>query len=263
LVKPKKSLGQHFLRDENIARRIADTLNEYRHLPLLEVGPGTGALTRFLLEAGYDLKVVEIDLESVGYLERWFPALHGRILVEDFLLMDLNNLFQGNPFCLTGNYPYHISSQIFFKLLEYKDRIPCCTGMIQKETALRLAASHGSRIYGITSVLIQTWYDVEYLFTVDENVFSPPPKVKSAVVRLTRNHRTALPCDESLFRQLVKTAFNQRRKILRNSLRPFLERTPCPTLLESPILHLRPEQLPLDAFIDLTLQLTPPCGLPR
>ncbi|MDR2791225.1 MAG: 16S rRNA (adenine(1518)-N(6)/adenine(1519)-N(6))-dimethyltransferase RsmA [Tannerellaceae bacterium] len=248
----KKSLGQHFLRDEGIARRIADTLDGYRRYPVLEVGPGEGALTRHLLEAGYDLTVVEIDRTLADRLSRLFPSLEGRILVEDFLRMDLATRFPAPVFCLTGNYPYYISSQIFFKLIEERHRIPCCTGMIQREVAQRLAAPHGNRTYGILSVLIQIWYDVEYLFTVDENVFSPPPKVKSAVVRLTRNSRTCLPCDETRFRQVVKTAFNQRRKTLRNALKPLLSNYPH---ADASILSLRPEQLSPDDFLDLTVSL--------
>lgn len=250
LVKPKKSLGQHFLKDLEIARRIADTLDAYKDLPVLEVGPGMGVLTQFLLEAGHDLTVVELDRESVAYLKQNFPALEGRILEEDFLKLDLSGLFT-RPFCVIGNYPYNISSQIFFKVLDYKNQIPCCSGMIQKEVAERLAAGPGSKTYGILSVLLQAWYDVEYLFTVHENVFDPPPKVKSGVIRLTRNGRTELGCDEKLFKTVVKTSFNQRRKTLRNSMKPLLGKEFPHYAL--PIFDKRPEQLSVEQFIELTL----------
>lgn len=249
MVRPKKSLGQHFLKDMDVARQIAGTLDAYKHLPVLEVGGGTGVLTQFLLEAGHDLTVVELDMESVDYLEQHFPALEGRILADDFLQMDISRRFS-SPFCVTGNYPYHISSQIFFKVLEYKDSIPCCSGMIQREMAARLAAGPGSRTYGIISVLIQAWYDVEYLFTVDEKVFDPPPKVKSAVIRMTRNKRTDLGCDANLFRTVVRTSFNQRRKTLRNSLKPVLGND-CPDYSLS-VFDKRPEQLSVEQFIELT-----------
>lgn len=252
LVKPKKSLGQHFLKDLQIARRIADTLETYKDLPLLEIGPGMGVLTQFLLEAGHDLTVVELDRESVDYLNQHFPTLAGRILAEDFLKLDLGKLFS-RPFCVIGNYPYNISSQIFFKVLDYKELIPCCSGMIQKEVAERLAAGPGSKTYGILSVLLQAWYDVEYLFTVHENVFDPPPKVKSAVIRMTRNQRTDLGCDEKLFKTVVKTSFNQRRKTLRNSMKPLLGKEYTGYAL--PMFDKRPEQLSVEQFIQLT-QLT-------
>ncbi|MCC8143208.1 MAG: 16S rRNA (adenine(1518)-N(6)/adenine(1519)-N(6))-dimethyltransferase RsmA [Tannerellaceae bacterium] len=250
LVKPKKALGQHFLKDLQIAQRIADTLSDYKDLPILEVGPGMGVLTQFLIEAGHDLSVVELDMESVVYLERNFPVLSDKIIAEDFLRLDLGKLFPGQ-FCVIGNYPYNISSQIFFKVLDYKDRIPCCSGMIQKEVAERLAAGPGSKTYGIISILLQVWYDIEYLFTVSEQVFSPPPKVKSAVIRMTRNKRTELPCDEKLFRTVVKTSFNQRRKTLRNSMKPLLGKE-FPDY-QLPIFDKRPEQLSIDQFIELTI----------
>ena len=183
-VRPKKNLGQHFLTDLNIAKRIADTVDACRDLPVLEVGPGMGVMTQFLVEKPRPLKVVEIDRESVAYLNAHFPSLRENILGEDFLRMDLNKVFNGQPFVLTGNYPYDISSQIFFKMLDNKDLIPCCTGMIQHEVALRMASQPGSKAYGILSVLIQAWYHVDYLFMVDEHVFNPPPKVKSAVIRM-------------------------------------------------------------------------------
>ena len=249
LVKPKKALGQHFLKDLQIAQRISDTLSDYKDLPVLEIGPGMGVLTQYLLTAGHDLTVVELDMESVDYLEQNFPALEGRILAEDFLRLDLAKLFP-DQFCVIGNYPYNISSQIFFKMLDNKDIIPCCTGMIQKEVAERIAAGPGSKTYGILSVLIQAWYKVEYLFTVSEHVFNPPPKVKSAVIRMTRNDTQELGCDEKLFKQVVKTTFNQRRKTLRNSIKPILGKE-CP-LTEDTLFNKRPEQLSVEEFIDLT-----------
>ena len=250
LVKPKKALGQHFLKDLQIAERIADTLSDYKQLPVLEIGPGMGVLTQFLLEKGHDLTVVELDLESVDYLEQNFPALEGKILAEDFLRLDLSKLFS-SQFCVIGNYPYNISSQIFFKVLDYKEHIPCCSGMIQKEVAERLAAGPGSKTYGILSVLLQAWYEVEYLFTVSEKVFDPPPKVKSAVIRMVRNNRMELGCDEKLFKTVVKTSFNQRRKTLRNSMKPLLGKD-CPDY-QLPIFDKRPEQLSVEQFVELTL----------
>jgi 16S rRNA (adenine1518-N6/adenine1519-N6)-dimethyltransferase len=252
-IRPKKSLGQHFLKDLDVARRIAETLSDYRGQPVLEVGPGMGVLTRFLLDEAHDLSVVEIDRESVEYLQQHFPALEGRILHGDFLKMNLAELYPSGTCCLIGNYPYHISSQIFFKALEYRDQVACCSGMVQKEVAERLAAGPGGRTYGIISALIQPWYDVEYLFTVGAEVFDPPPKVKSAVIRMVRNERRALPCDEQLYRRVVKTSFNQRRKTLRNSMKPILGNDFPDYAL--PIFDLRPERLSIDRFIELT-QLT-------
>jgi len=249
-IRPKKSLGQHFLKDPEIAQLIAKTLSAYLDLPVLEVGPGTGMLTRFLLDEGHDLSVVEIDIASVKYLEQHFPQLNGRIHVQDFLQMDLARLYD-SKFCVTGNYPYYISSQIFFKALDYREWIVCCSGMIQKEVAERLAAVPGSRNFGILSALIQPWYDVEYLFTVSEEVFEPPPKVKSAVVRMTRNSRTDLGCEEALYKTVVKTSFNQRRKTLRNSMKPLLGKD-FP-YYEWPVFDKRPEQLSIEQFIELTL----------
>jgi 16S rRNA (adenine1518-N6/adenine1519-N6)-dimethyltransferase len=249
IVRPKKALGQHFLKDLQIARKITDTLDSFNDLPILEVGPGTGVLTQFLLKKERVLKVVELDWDSITYLHRNFPSLENHIIGEDFLKMDLNNVFP-DRFCVIGNYPYNISSQIFFKVLDYKDRIPCCSGMIQKEVAERLASSPGRKAYGIISVLLQVWYDIEYLFTVDEQVFDPPPKVKSAVIRMTRNERTSLDCDENLLKSVVKTAFNQRRKTLRNSLKPLLGKA-C-KLYPMPIFDKRPEQLSVEEFITLT-----------
>lgn len=249
-VKPKKALGQHFLTDLSIAGRIAATLDGFKGEPVLEIGPGMGVLTRFLLDEGHDVKVVEIDTESVEYLTANFPDLKGRIIEGDFLKMDLADVMGGKPFCIIGNYPYNISSQIFFKVLDYRDLIPCCSGMLQKEVAERLAASPGSKVYGILSVLLQAWYDVEYLFTVDEHVFNPPPKVKSGVIRCTRNGVTDLGCDEKLFKTIVKTTFGQRRKTLRNSIRGLLP--PGAALGDDPVWGARPEQLSVAQFIDLT-----------
>lgn len=250
LVKPKKFLGQHFLKDLSIAKDIADTVDECPGLPILEVGPGMGVLTQFLMEKGRKVKVVELDFESVAYLRENFPALEGNIIEDDFLKLKLEKLFDGRPFVLTGNYPYNISSQIFFKMLDYKDLIPCCTGMIQKEVAERIAAGPGSKTYGILSILIQAWYKVEYLFTVHEHVFNPPPKVKSAVIRMTRNETKELGCNERLFKLIVKTTFNQRRKTLRNSISSILEKGN--PLSNDPVFNKRPEQLSVQEFIELT-----------
>lgn len=250
LVKPKKFLGQHFLKDLSIAKDIADTVDECPGLPILEVGPGMGVLTQFLMEKGREVKVVELDFESVAYLRENFPALEGNIIEDDFLKLKLEKLFDGRPFVLTGNYPYNISSQIFFKMLDYKDLIPCCTGMIQKEVAERIAAGPGSKTYGILSILIQAWYKVEYLFTVHEHVFTPPPKVKSAVIRMTRNETKELGCNERLFKLIVKTTFNQRRKTLRNSISSILEKGN--PLSNDPVFNKRPEQLSVQEFIELT-----------
>ncbi len=249
-VKPKKFLGQHFLKDLKIAQAIADTVDSCPALPILEVGPGMGVLTQYLVQKERKVKVVELDFESVAYLRENFPSLEEDIIEDDFLKMHLERLFDGKPFVLTGNYPYNISSQIFFKMLDYKNLIPCCTGMIQKEVAERIAAGPGSKTYGILSVLIQAWYRVEYLFTVHENVFNPPPKVKSAVIRMTRNDTTDLGCNEKLFKLVVKTTFNQRRKTLRNSIKPILGKD-CPACADA-IFNKRPEQLSVKEFIELT-----------
>ena len=264
-VRPKKNLGQHFLVDLNIAKRIADTVDEpFADLPVLEVGPGMGVMTQFLVEKPRPLKVVEIDRESVEYLKATLfkeedplssllsPLSSNRIISGDFLRMDLTEVFGGQPFVLTGNYPYDISSQIFFKMLDNKDLIPCCTGMIQHEVAVRMAAQPGNKQYGILSVLIQAWYDVEYLFTVEPGVFNPPPKVQSAVIRMTRNQVTDLGCDWPLFRRVVKTVFNQRRKMLRVSLRQLLDKDSSLFTLHSSLLTLRPEQLTIPQFVELT-----------
>ena len=262
-VRPKKFLGQHFLKDLPTAQAIADTVDAAPGLPILEVGPGMGVLTQYLLKKGRELKVVEIDFESVAYLLKTFPELGDGLLEEDFLQMQLDRTFGGREFVLTGNYPYNISSQIFFKMLEYRHLIPVCTGMIQKEVAERLAAAPGSKVYGILSVLIQLWYDVEYLFTVEPGVFNPPPKVKSAVVRLTRNGRTDCGCDERLLRRVVKTSFNQRRKMMRGSLKPLFAALNAERAGGSqpegvadfharPEMTHRPEQLSVEEFIELT-----------
>lgn len=250
LVKPKKFLGQHFLKDLQVAQDIADTIDTCPDIPVLEVGPGMGVLTQYLLHKERPVKVVELDFESVAYLKENFPQLGDNIIEQDFLKMDLSELFGNQPFVLTGNYPYNISSQIFFKMLDYKDLIPCCTGMIQKEVAERIAARPGNKTYGILSVLIQAWYSVEYLFTVHEHVFNPPPKVKSAVIRMTRNSTRELGCNEKLFKQIVKTTFNQRRKTLRNSIASILDKTN--PLSAGPIFNKRPEQLSVEDFIELT-----------
>ena len=251
-VRPKKNLGQHFLTDLSIARRIADTVDACPTLPVLEVGPGMGVMTQFLVEKPRKLKVVEIDRESVAYLkETLFMGndSEDHIIEGDFLRMDLRQVFDGQQFVLTGNYPYDISSQIFFKMLDYRDLIPCCTGMIQHEVALRMAAKPGSKQYGILSVLLQAWYDIEYVLSVGPGAFNPPPKVKSAVIRLKRNSRTELGCDEKLFKQVVKTAFNQRRKTLRNALKPLLKEGANTT---DPIFELRAEKLGVEDFVRLT-----------
>lgn len=257
-VRPKKFLGQHFLTDLSVARRIADTVDACPQIPVLEVGPGMGVLTQYLLEKDRGLKVVEIDRESVPYLQAHFPALGDNIIEADFLKMDLNAAFDGQKFVLTGNYPYNISSQIFFKMLENKDIIPCCTGMIQKEVAERLAASPGSKAYGVLSVLVQAWYDVEYLFTVHENVFNPPPKVKSAVVCMRRNEKTELGCDEKLFRRIVKTVFTMRRKMIRNGMKQIVGKD-CP-LLADDVFNRRPEQLSVAEFVELTNRVKEYCN---
>lgn len=245
-VRAKKSLGQHFLKDLGIARRIAETVTEG---PVLEIGPGMGVLTQFLLQnPNIQLTAIELDHESVDYLHEWYPELH--LIEGDFLKLNLNEVYPEGTFSVIGNYPYNISSQIFFKVLEYKDRIPVCSGMIQKEVAERLASQPGKKAYGILSVLLQAYYDIEYLFTVDEYVFAPPPKVKSAVIRMTRNSRTRLDCNEDLFKTVVKTAFNQRRKQMRNSLQQLAGKGN--PILEENIFTRRPEQLSVEEFVELT-----------
>lgn len=270
-VKPKKSLGQHFLANDDIARRIADALvsetspNTHEgaakaasvsktapdahgdeKMNVLEVGCGTGALTQHLLQrSDILLKGIEIDGESIAYLRENLPAIMPRLYEADFLKSDLRKLFPEGDFCVIGNFPYNISSQIFFKILEYKDDVPQVVGMLQKEVAERLSSGPGNKSYGILSVLLQAWYDIEYLFTVGENEFIPPPKVKSAVIRLRRNGRTELGCDETRFKQIVKAAFNQRRKTLRNSLKAIGVDVP------ERYAGLRPEQMSVEDFIEL------------
>jgi 16S rRNA (adenine1518-N6/adenine1519-N6)-dimethyltransferase len=249
-VRPKKSLGQHFLKDLSIADQIAHTIDNFPELPVLEIGPGTGVLTRYLLSNSRNLTVVELDAESIRYLQTHYRReLEGRIIQADVLKLDLNFHFT-TPFCVIGNYPYNISTQIFFKVLDYRDVIPCCAGMMQKEVAERIASAPGKKTTGILSTLIQTWYNVEYLFTVEPDAFDPPPKVKSAVIRMTRNNRPFLDCDENLYRTLIKTAFNQRRKTMRNSLKIFLGKEN--PLFVLPVFDRRPEQLSVDDWISLT-----------
>ena len=249
-IKPKKFLGQHFLTDLSVAQRIANTVDACPDIPILEVGPGMGVLTQYIIPKQRPFKVVEIDFDSVPYLHEHFPELGDNIIEGDFLKMDLQTVFDGKSFVLTGNYPYNISSQIFFKMVENRDLIPCCTGMIQKEVAERMAASPGGKTYGVLTVLIQAWYDVEYLFTVHENVFNPPPKVKSAVIRLIRNGKQTLGCDEQLFRRIVKTVFTMRRKMMRNGMKQILGKDS--PMLADPIFTQRPEQLSVQDYIDLT-----------
>lgn len=249
IVRAKKSLGQHFLRDQNIARKITESL-----LPVtdevLEIGPGMGVLTRILLASpSFSVRAIDIDRESIEYLHTELPEHKERILYGDFLKMDITELYQ-KPFSVIGNLPYNISSQIFFRIIENRELVAQVVCMIQKEVAERISAPHGNKTYGILSVFLQTFYNIEYLFTVGEKVFDPPPKVKSAVIRLTRNDRKELGCDEKLFFQVVKTGFNQRRKTLRNSIRGLL-----PPGFESDYLSLRPEQLSVTDFLQLCAEL--------
>ncbi|MDE5552016.1 MAG: 16S rRNA (adenine(1518)-N(6)/adenine(1519)-N(6))-dimethyltransferase RsmA [Muribaculaceae bacterium] len=255
-VRAKKALGQHFLKDLNVARRIAETISEsslpvdcreWSSLPVMEIGPGMGVLTRYLVESGRDVTAVEIDTESVEYLSREMPEL--RVVEGDFLKLDLDSIIEGEM-ALIGNYPYNISSQIFFKVLDYKEKIPVVAGMLQKEVAERICAGPGSKVYGILSVLLQAWYDCSYLFSVPPGVFAPPPKVTSGVLRLTRNGRRELGCDERKFKTVVKTAFGQRRKTLRNSLGGMIAKES--PLSQWELLSKRPEQLSVDDFIRLT-----------
>lgn len=253
-VKAKKALGQHFLKDPKIAKRIVDSLelsdlDKSGGIDVIEVGPGTGVLTQFLaVDPDINLKLAEIDSESVEYLKIHYPALEESLYEADFLRMKLEDIFDGE-FVVIGNFPYNISSQIFFKVLDYRSRIPQVVGMVQKEVAERLASNPGKKAYGILSVLLQAWYSIEYLFTVDENEFIPPPKVKSAVIRLKRNSRESLGCDESLFKAVVKTSFNQRRKTIRNSLKPIIGGLELP---DSYLFAKRPEQLSVEEFVELT-----------
>lgn len=273
-VRPKKSLGQHFLTDIPTVERIAATVDALPSLPILEVGPGMGVLTEPLLRRGRELKVVELDRDSAAYLREHLPQLGDGLVEGDFLRMPLDEAFGGRQFVLTGNYPYNISSQIFFHMLDYRDYVPLCTGMIQREVALRLASPAGNKDYGVLSVMLQAWYDVEYLFTVEPDVFNPPPKVQSAVIRMTRNQTQHLGCDEQLFKRIVKAVFNQRRKMLRVSLRQILTphvspltSDPDTSRLTSHVSRLtsdcpidltrRPEQLTIPEFVELTNWVQP------
>ena len=251
-VDPKKRLGQHFLKDKSICERIANLYGSQEIAPrIVEIGPGMGALTEYILKRpDLDTWCMEVDDESVAYLDVHFPALKGKVIFGDFLREDLSKLIAGNKIGIIGNFPYNISSQILFKCLEYRNQIPEIVGMFQKEVALRIAEKPGSKQYGILSVLLQAFYDIEYCFTVDEHVFNPPPKVKSAVIRCVRNNRENLGCDEKLFIQVVKTAFNQRRKTMRNALKPIIQNT------ELPFLDLRAERLSVEDFITLTNQIS-------
>ena len=252
-VKPKKHLGQHFLTDLSIAQKIADTLTGSSYKNVLEIGPGMGVLTQFLLEKPFETHVIEIDRESVAYLEENFPRLKGRIIAADFLKLQLSDFFQEENLAIIGNFPYNISTQIIFKALENKHQVTELSGMFQKEVAQRIAAPPGSKTYGILSVLAQAFYDIEYLFTVPPHVFSPPPKVESGVIRLIRKSDYRLPVNEKLFFSVVKTAFNQRRKTLRNSLKSF---NLSDKLREDAIFALRPEQLGVSQFVTLTQLIT-------
>jgi 16S rRNA (adenine1518-N6/adenine1519-N6)-dimethyltransferase len=251
-VKAKKHLGQHFLKDETIAKAIADTLALKGYDDILEIGPGMGVLTKYLLDKPINTYVIEIDNESVVYLNENYPKLQGKIISKDFLKYNINEVFEGKPFAIIGNFPYNISTQIVFRALEMRNQIPEFAGMFQKEVAERICEKKGTKAYGILSVLVQAFYDAEYLFTVNEDVFIPPPKVKSGVLRLRRKENFTLPCSEKLFFRVVKTAFQQRRKTLRNSLKTL---NLSDLLREDVIFDLRPEQLTVAAFIDLTIKI--------
>jgi 16S rRNA (adenine1518-N6/adenine1519-N6)-dimethyltransferase len=248
IVKPKKSLGQHFLTDKNIARKIVNSLTWQNYDSVLEIGPGMGVLTEYLLSIpDKEVKLVEIDRSSVEFLNNRFPEIGNKIISADFLNIQINEIYQ-QPFGIIGNFPYNISSQILFKVLAGKELVTEVVCMIQKEVAVRIASPPGSKDYGILSVLLQAYYNIEYLFSVPPQVFNPPPKVQSAVIRLNRNSMLNLECDEKLFVKVVKTAFNQRRKTLRNSLRNILLNLEVPGI----ILQKRPEQLSVDDFVSLT-----------
>jgi 16S rRNA (adenine1518-N6/adenine1519-N6)-dimethyltransferase len=251
-VRAKKHLGQHFLTDESIAKNIADTLNFEGYNITLEIGPGMGVLTKYLLEKPTETYVIEIDTESVDYLNNHYPKLHGKIISKDFLKYNINEVFEGKPFAIIGNFPYNISSQIVFKCLELRQQVPEFSGMFQKEVAERICEKKGSKTYGILSVLVQAFYEAEYLFTVSPDVFNPPPKVNSGVLRLRRKENFTLPCNEKLFFSVVKTGFQQRRKTLRNSLKSF---NLSDNLKEDTIFDLRPEQLSVEQFIALTQKI--------
>lgn len=252
LVKAKKHLGQHFLKDLNIAQKIADTLSLANYKKVVEIGAGMGVLTQFLLKKDIEVYVVEIDKESVAYLEAHYPELRGKIIADDFLKYDIAGYLR-EPFAIIGNFPYNISTQIVFKLLELRDYVPEFSGMFQKEVAERICEREGSKTYGILSVLVQAFYEATYLFTVSEGVFNPPPKVKSGVLRLVRKPDYHLDCDEALFFTIVKTAFNQRRKTLRNSLKPLLTNE---SLKKNSIFDKRPEQLPWQDFVFITKEIS-------
>lgn len=251
-VKAKKHLGQHFLNDESIAKDIADTLSLEGYEDVLEIGPGMGVLTKYMLDKPINTYVIEIDTESVAYLEANYPKLHGKIISKDFLKYNINEVFENKQFAIIGNFPYNISTQIVFRVLEFRDQIPEFSGMFQKEVAERICEKKGSKAYGILSVLAQAFYDTEYLFTVDEHVFNPPPKVKSGVMRMRRKENYTLPCDEKMLFKVVKTAFQQRRKTLRNSLKSL---NLSDSLREDSVLDLRPEQLSVEEFIVLTQKI--------
>jgi 16S rRNA (adenine1518-N6/adenine1519-N6)-dimethyltransferase len=251
-VKAKKHLGQHFLNDENIAQKIADSLSLEGYQNILEIGPGMGVLTKYLLEKPITTFVIEIDTDSVTYLQNHYPKLDGKIISKDFLKYNLSEVLGTEPFAIIGNFPYNISTQIVFKTLELRHQIPEFSGMFQKEVAERICEKKGTKAYGILSVLTQAFYEAQYLFTVSEHVFTPPPKVKSGVLRLKRKENFQLPCDEKLFFTVVKTAFNQRRKTLRNSLKTYQL---TDILKEDSIFDLRPEQLSVEQFIDLTQKI--------
>jgi 16S rRNA (adenine1518-N6/adenine1519-N6)-dimethyltransferase len=248
-VKAKKYLGQHFLNDESVAQKIADTLQLKDYNKVLEIGPGMGVLTKYLLKKDVTTYVIEIDTESVEYLQANYLNLAPRIIEKDFLKYDLTAIFKDEPFAIIGNFPYNISTQIVFKTLEMRHQIPEFSGMFQKEVAQRICSKEGSKVYGILSVLVQAFYEAAYLFTVPPNVFNPPPKVESGVLRLTRKQDYTLPCDEKLFFKIVKTAFQQRRKTLRNSLKTF---NLSDNLKANSIFGKRPEQLSVQEFIELT-----------
>ncbi|MCB9425947.1 MAG: 16S rRNA (adenine(1518)-N(6)/adenine(1519)-N(6))-dimethyltransferase RsmA [Flavobacteriales bacterium] len=251
-VKAKKHLGQHFLKDESVSQRIADTLSFQGYKKVLEIGPGMGVLTKYLLEKEGETHVIEIDTESVDYLRAHYLKLSDRIISEDFLEFNVKKYFGGEPFAIVGNFPYNISTQIVFRLLENKEQVPEFSGMFQKEVAQRICEKKGTKAYGILSVLVQAFYDTEYLFTVPPEVFNPPPKVDSGVLMLKRKADYSIPCDEKLFFRVVKAAFNLRRKTLRNSLKVI----PLPEQLkEDPVLGLRPEQMDVSDFIALTQKI--------
>ncbi len=251
-VRAKKHLGQHFLKDENIAKKIADTLTQENYKNVLEIGPGMGVLTKYLIDKDLDVIAMELDQESVNYLNEHYKNKNLKVIPADFLKFDLSNFFNGKSYAITGNFPYNISTQIVFKTLEWRDQIPEFTGMFQKEVAKRICEKEGSKAYGILSVLVQAFYDAEYLFTVPPSVFNPPPKVDSGVLRLIRKENYTLPCDEKMLFKVVKTAFQQRRKTLRNSLKVF---NLSDKLKEDAIFGQRPEQLSVAEFIMLTQKL--------